>query len=72
MNTLKGYTAKNNAASRIFYTVKYISYPCQYGAIKRFLAYISRSRHFKVQSEVTFCKYSLNSFAAHIKMCICF
>lgn len=36
MNTLKGYTAKNNAASRIFYTVKYISYPCQYGAIKRF------------------------------------
>lgn len=32
---LKGYRAKNNTASRIFYTVKYINYACQYGAIKR-------------------------------------
>lgn len=34
---LKGYTAKNNAASRIFYTVKYINSPCQEAAIKRLL-----------------------------------
>lgn len=32
---LKGYTAKNNAASRIFYTVKHIRYPGQDAAIKR-------------------------------------
>lgn len=35
MNMLKGYTAKNNPACRIFYTVKYINCPCQYAAIKR-------------------------------------
>lgn len=38
MNILEGHIAKNNTASRVFYTVhtvKYINNPCQNAAIKR-------------------------------------